>query len=88
MQSPKSAWRIANAIVSCALSIGITAMFDVRFGPHVLALPAVFVAFWSALFLLLEWLFITRPEEVKKNVPITSKEWRRRQKRFYDSFPR
>jgi hypothetical protein len=88
MQSPKSVRRVANAIIAVALSTGVTAMFDVRFSPPVLVLPAVFVAFWSALFLFLEWLFITRPEEVKKNVPITSKEWRRRQKRFYDNLPR
>jgi len=88
MQSSKSAWRTANAILGAALSIGLTAIFDLGFHPPLLMLPVAFVVFWSALFLFLDWLFVKRPEKVKENVPITGKERRRRQREFYDSLPR
>jgi len=63
-------------------------MFDVRFSPPLLVLPVVFMVFWSGFIIFLDWLFVTRREAVKKHLPITSNEWRRRQKRFYDNLPR
>jgi hypothetical protein len=88
MLSTQNAWRITNAVAAAALSLGITAMVEVRLRLHLLALPIVFVVAWSLFFLFLDSLFVRRAERVKKNVPITSKERGRRQKRFYDSLPR
>jgi len=75
---------IGIGIFAMAWAIGITGLFA-KFAPRAFAvLPVVFVVSWSGLYFV-DWLLIKRPERVNKNVPITSKEWRRRQKEFYDS---
>ena len=36
---------------------------------------------------IVEW-YLNRPDQLRKKIPITSKELRRRTKRFYDSLPK
>ena len=98
MSGPKTLriQRVGNAAFSGALAMGATAGIGGRLTnggskltySSVIALLVFFAAFWGLLYLLLDWIFITRPKQVKKNVPITSKEWQRRQKQFYDNLPR
>jgi hypothetical protein len=81
--------RIGNGIISAMLAIGVTTLFGAKSGrPSLAAILVFFVAAWGLFYMLWGWVFVTRPREVKKNVPITSKEWRRRQKQFYDNLPR
>jgi hypothetical protein len=81
--------RIGYGILSFFFAGGVTVVFNVLLNPSIfLILPVVFVTLWSGIYLFLDWLFVQRPERVKKNVPTTSEEWRRKQKDFYDSLPR
>ena len=45
------------------------------------------IGFALAFYWILE-LYLNRPDELRKKIPITSKELRRRTKRFYDSLPK
>jgi hypothetical protein len=81
--------RIGIAVMALPCAVFVLAFFWKAFGSRILAvLPIILVASWSGFYLLWDWIFFARPERVKKNVRITSKEWRRRQKEFYDSLPR
>jgi hypothetical protein len=81
--------RIGNGIISGMLAIGVTAVFGIKLDrPPLAAILVFFAASWGLIYLAWDWFFVTRPKQVKKNVPITSKEWRRRQKQFYDNLPR
>ena len=81
--------RIGNAIICGMLAVGVAAIFGAKLGhPSLAAVLVFFAASWGLLYLLWDWLFIVRPEQVKRNVPITSEERRRRLKRFFDSLPR
>jgi ammonia channel protein AmtB len=91
MDGPKTSRieRIGCGIFSGMFAIGLTAMFGAKMArPSLTAVVVFFAASWGLIYLLWEWVFITRPQQVRKNVPITSKEWKRRQKGFYDSLPR
>ncbi len=93
MESPKipRIERMGYGIISGSLAIGLTALFAAKltWGPLAILFSLIFfAASWGLLFLLWNWVFVTRPKRVKKNVPITSNEWRRRQKQFYDNLPR
>ena len=91
MDSPRTP-RIARmgiAIITGMFSIGLAAMFGARMAhPSLVIIVAFFVASWGVIYLLWEWVFITRTEQVSKNVPISGAELRRRRKRFFDSLPR
>jgi CHASE2 domain-containing sensor protein len=88
--------RVGNAVFSGALAMGATALFGAKLThtganltyTSVIAIVVFYAASWGLLYLLWDWIFVTRPKQVKKNVPITSKEWQRRQKQFYDNLPR
>ncbi len=56
--------------VGSVLSVGIACLVLV-------VLSAVFYACWM-------WLFFWHPDEIRKRIPISSKELRRRKKAFYD----
>jgi hypothetical protein len=79
---------IGNGIISGMLAIGVTALFGGKLArPSIGAVVIFFAASWGLLYLICDWVFVTRPKQVRKNVPITSNELRRRQKRFWDSLP-
>jgi hypothetical protein len=81
--------RIGAGVISGTLAIGPTAIFGVKMArPSIAAIIVFFAASCGVIYLVWEWIFITRPQQVKKNVPITSAELRRRRKRFFDSLPR
>jgi hypothetical protein len=81
--------RIGCGVMSGTLAIGVTVLFGAKLvHPSPAILLIFFAASWGLIYLLWEWAFITRPRQVRKNVPITSKEWRRRLKQFYDNLPR
>jgi len=46
-----------------------------------IAVSAIFTVAWT-------WVFFEWPAELKKKLPISSEELRRRKKEFYDSLPR
>jgi hypothetical protein len=47
-----------------------------------------FIVFAVVLYLLFEWLFRKRPDEIAKRIPAPSKELRRRTKQFFDNLPK
>jgi len=91
MDGPKTprVKRIGIGVISGTLAIGPAAIFGFKMArPSIAAVVVFFAASWGLIYLLWEWLFITRVQQVQKNVPITSAELRRRRKRFFDSLPR
>jgi hypothetical protein len=48
----------------------------------------IFVGAYVASYLVWNWTFFERPAELKKKMPISSKELQRRTKEFYDNLPR
>ena len=51
----------------------------------IVAFLVTFIVFAIVLYSLFEWLFWTRPDEIAKRVPTSSKELRRKTKQFFDS---
>lgn len=67
----------------------ITALFPVEVALHLdrdFSLPAMLAIYvGSAVILSFAWrLYFDRPEKLRKRIPISSKEHRRRKKEFYD----
>jgi hypothetical protein len=88
MDSPKTPrmQRIGTVVISGMLAIGSAGIFGAKMAhPSLVGIVVFFAASWGLIYLLWEWLFITRPRQVEKNVPITSTELRRRRKHFFDS---
>jgi hypothetical protein len=52
-------------------------------GKHVALIFLMFIGFWIAFFLLLTGI-IQRPDELKRKLPISGAEHRRKNKQFYD----
>ena len=79
---------VFSGVLALAVSVGFGASLVVR--PLLVALFSLifFAASWGLFYLFWEWLLVTRPNQVRKNVPITSAEWRRRQKQLYNNLPR
>jgi len=48
----------------------------------------IFAASNAGCYLIWNWVFFVRPAELKKRLPITGEELRRKRKEFYDSLPR
>jgi hypothetical protein len=78
---------VGICLIALPFPVFLTLAIAVRHPSRALAL-VVFVASLCASGLVMEWLFFTRPEELKKKLPISSKELRRKTKDFYDSLPR
>jgi hypothetical protein len=54
----------------------------------IVAFLVTFIVFTIVFYSLFEWLFWTRPDEIGKRVPTSSKELRRKTKQFFDSLPK
>jgi|ERR1051326_436344 hypothetical protein len=77
-----------RSILSVVMGV-ITALFPVELASHLdrdLSLTAMLAVYLgSAVLLSFVWRrYFDRPEEVRKRIPISSKELRRRKKEFYD----
>jgi hypothetical protein len=82
-------WRIRIRLIASVVLGVTTAFFPVavaRSLDHNLSLTAMLAVYvGSAVFLSFAWrLYFDRPEELGKQIPINSKEHRRRKKEFYD----
>jgi hypothetical protein len=76
--------RIGAAIQTTVLAVGATAVVG-KFNPT-LGYGALFLIFGGlclAFYSLLTWLFIQHPADLKKKLPITGKELRRKREAFY-----
>jgi hypothetical protein len=78
----------------CALAPAVAVTFVISgFNPILLvrssgvALFIIFVASYAGCYLVWNWVFFVRPAELKKKLPITGEELRRKRKEFYDSLP-
>ncbi len=60
------------------------------FAPHLRpgTVVSVFLVAWVASYFVGYWIMIERPAELRKKLPTSSKELRRRTKEFYDSLDR
>ena len=80
---------VGYAVITGMLALGVAAMFGVKMAhPSVAPILAFFLAAWGVIYIVGDWFFVTRPQQVKKNVPIPGAELRLRQKRFFDNLPR
>jgi hypothetical protein len=82
MMNSDNAGRILAAALAVCFSAFMAPVLWVKLG----AIPALLVSstFAGGFYLVVSWLMVDRPAEVKRKVPISSKELRRRTKLFYD----
>jgi hypothetical protein len=89
MIEPKRSLLQQIGIALCALPFAalVTVVFRTssQFRP---ILGIVFVVAYCVSYLVLYWVFFTRPEYLRKKLPISSKELQRRTKEFYENLPR
>jgi len=77
----------------CALAPAVLVTFVISgFNPILrssgVMLFIIFAASNAGCYLIWNWVFFVRPAELKKRLPITGEELRRKRKEFYDSLPR
>ncbi len=77
--------RFGNAVLALLPAI----LFLMMFHPHWQrpdAVPGILILLllWMVFYRLVAWICVDRPEQIKKRVPITSKEVREDRKAFYD----
>ncbi len=84
----RSVLRIGTAMQAILYAVLVTGIVW-RFNPTLPygALVLIFVGFCIALYFLWIWVFVERPAELAKKLPISSKELRRKRQEFYDNLP-
>jgi len=84
---PTVVQRIGVALCALPCAVFITIVFNL--GAQLRPIVAViFLVSFCACYLVWYWIFFTRSEELKKKLPISSKELQRKTKEFYDGLPR
>jgi len=85
----RSVLRIGTAMQAILYAVLVTGIVW-RFNPtHSYgALVLIFVGFCIAFYFLWIWVFVERPAELAKKLPISSKELRRKRQEFYDNLPK
>jgi hypothetical protein len=78
--------RVGLCLTALPFAVFVTVMFSIGHR-SIPALLAMLVASFCASVLVMKWAFFTRPEELKRKLPISSKELRRKAKEFYDNLP-
>jgi hypothetical protein len=78
--------RIGIILLALLFAVPVTFAFSRNSHPYPI-LPVVFVARLCASILVLNWVFFTEPERLKKKLPISSKELHRREREFFDKLP-
>jgi hypothetical protein len=78
--------RIGIILLALPFAVPVTFAFSRNSHPYPI-LPVVFVAPLCASILVLNWVFFTGPERLKKKLPISSKELHRRKREFFDKLP-
>ncbi len=94
MIQEKSGWRgpvlRIGAAMQAILYAGVVTLIVWQFNPTLRsgALFLIVGGFSVAFYFLWMWLFVERPAELAKKVPISGKELRRKMQQFYDSLPK
>jgi hypothetical protein len=87
---PTSLQRIGMWVWALASAVAVTFVIS-GFNPILrssgVARFIIFVASYAGCYLVWNWVFFVRPAELKKKLPITGEELRRKRKEFYDSLP-
>ena len=87
----KSGWRgpvlRVGAVMQAMLYAVVATLIAWRFNPTLRsdALFLIFAGFSVAFYFLWIWVFVERPAELAKKLPISGKELRRKRQEFYDS---
>ena len=79
--------RIGACLCGLPFAVFVTVALDQNPKFH----PIIWVVFIGAFCvsaLVMDWLFFARTEELRKKLPISSKELQRKTKEFYDNLPR
>jgi hypothetical protein len=93
-EEKKSGWRgpvlRVGAAMQAMLYAVVVALIVWRFNPTLRsgALFLIFAVFSVAFYFLWIWVFVERPAELAKKLPISGKELRRKRQEFYDSLPK
>jgi hypothetical protein len=93
-QNEKSGWRgpvlRVGAAMQAMMYAAVVTLIVWRFNPtlHFGALFLIFAGFSVAFYFLWIWVFVERPAELAKKLPISGKELRRKRQEFYDSLPK
>jgi len=93
-QDEKSGWRSlvlrVGAAMQAMLYAVVVTLIVWRFNPT-LGFGALFLivaVFSVAFYFLWIWVFVERPAELAKKLPLSGKELRRKRQEFYDSLPK
>ena len=93
-QDEKSGWRgpvlrVGAAMQAILYAIVVT-LIVWRFDPALRsgALFLIFAGFSVAFYFLWIWVFVERPAELAKKLPISGTELRRKRQEFYDNLPK
>jgi len=81
--------RVGAAMQSVAYAVLLTVIVS-QFNPTLRsgALLIIFGGFSVAFYVLWIWIFVVRPAELAKKLPVSGKELRRRKDEFYRSLPK
>jgi hypothetical protein len=82
---------IVQLVGICLMALPVPVFLTLSFAARHAAWYLLFIVFVGSLCasaLVMEWVFFRRPAELKKKLPIGSKELRRKRKEFYDNLPR
>ena len=74
------------ALSSAALTVGAFGGLYPSFRPR--SLLIVFLVLWILFSFVWRWVFFERGPELKKRIPVSSKELRRRKKEYFDDLQR
>jgi len=84
MLSKKTQGRVFGPVLATIYAAMITAAVHLWFGLHLLSTSLIFTGLWIGFCLTGMWMVTERPAELDSKVLISSKELRRRKKRFYE----
>jgi hypothetical protein len=86
---------LGTLVMMATIGAGMTFIIWFRLiWPHVGTLVSIFlfclifVILTAALYVVWTWFFFVHPDEIRKKVPISSKELRRRTRRYFDNLPK
>jgi hypothetical protein len=84
MMKKDIATRAFGIVLATPLAIGsAVVVYRLWHGEHIALIFLIFIGSWIAFFLAVTWI-IQRPDELKRKLPISGTEHRRKNKQFYD----
>jgi hypothetical protein len=84
MMKKDTAARAFGIVLATLFAVGSASLvYRLWHGKHIALIFPIFIGLWIAFFLAASWI-IHRPDELKRKLPISGAEHRRKNKQFYD----